>query len=150
MQVWNTAEIHSNIFIVFILYFCLQEPFCPPRPSLPEESVASSEYARDLTDLFTVSEGGITGDFPSKLPSKLFSQDSRHADLIFVCSDGRGVSGHRVVVAATCPALRSLLSLDLGEDQQAQPALASSSQSLLQLTTSGSTTVSPSQSLQYE
>ena len=57
MQVLQYGTINSRLHIIFIeIYFCLQEPFCPPRPSLPVETVAKSEYGRDLNVLFSVSE----------------------------------------------------------------------------------------------
>ena len=73
-------------------------------------------------------------------------QDCRHTDLVFVTSEGEGVSGHRVLLAARCPSLRSLLSLDLSQDLQLP---ASSSDCLLQLR-SGSSTVWPRHSSHYK
>ena len=66
MQVLQYGTINSRLHIIFIeIYFCLQEPFCPPRPSLPGQTVASSDYSRDLNVLFNVSVGEITGALAS-------------------------------------------------------------------------------------
>ena len=58
---YHLHKSNFQLHFILLLYFCLQEPFCPPRPSLPEQTVASSDYARDLNVLFNVSVGGITG-----------------------------------------------------------------------------------------
>ena len=33
----------------------LQEPFCPPKPALPRETVAASQFSEDLHKLYNVS-----------------------------------------------------------------------------------------------
>ena len=35
-------------------YISYQEPFCPPRPSLPQENIIQSQYEQDLQQLHEV------------------------------------------------------------------------------------------------
>jgi len=75
-----------------ILKPLIQEPFCPPRPSLPQEKVDLSGFERDLQKLH---------------------QESRMTDLIFVCCGSIGFSGHKFFLSSVCPILHSLLTMDL-------------------------------------
>ncbi len=72
----------------------LQEPFCPPRPSLPEASDYPSIYLDDL--------------------SKMAAQGN-YSDLIFLCGSV-GFSAHRFVMASASPLLRRILTADYSHD----------------------------------
>ena len=70
-----------------VLNPALQEPFCPPRPKLPEATVLESSYLIDLT--------------------KMTSQQ-KYTDLIFLCGSV-GFSAHRFIMAAASPLLKRIL-----------------------------------------
>lgn len=72
----------------------LQEPFCPPRPSMPEPAVCASSYYEDLLRLFV---------------------DSALSDVIFVCGSV-GFSGHKFLLSSVSPLLHRLFTMDLSSD----------------------------------
>jgi len=72
----------------------LQEPFCPPRSSLPEPSVSVSCYYDDMAKLF---------------------EDSALSDVIFVCGSV-GFSGHKFLLSSVSPLLNRLFTMDLSSD----------------------------------
>ena len=87
-------------------------------------------------------------------PQHILTQDGRNTDVIFVCSDSRGVSGHKFVLAATCPLLCKLFSLDISrgtcpESLEAQVTKSKSLDSILHVKF-GSSTVSPSVNSSYK
>ena len=77
----------TNYNLRRVLNPTLQEPFCPPRPKLPEASVLESSYLTDLTRL---------------------TSQQKYTDLIFLCGTV-GFSAHRFVMAAASPLLRRIL-----------------------------------------
>ena len=77
----------TNYNLRRVLNPTLQEPFCPPRPKLPEASVLESSYLNDLTRL---------------------TSQQKYTDLIFLCGSV-GFSAHRFVMAAASPLLRRIL-----------------------------------------
>ena len=77
----------TNYNLRRVLNPALQEPFCPPRPKLPEASVLDSSYLNDLTRL---------------------TSQQKYTDLIFLCGSV-GFSAHRFVMAAASPLLRRIL-----------------------------------------
>ena len=87
-------------------------------------------------------------------PQHILTQDGRNTDVIFVCSDSRGVSGHKFVLAATCPLLCKLFSLDISrgtcpESLEAQVTKSKSLDSILHVKF-GSSTVCPSVNSSYK
>jgi Rho-related BTB domain-containing protein 1/2 len=72
----------------------LQEPFCPPRPTLPDPAVSPSTYHGDLLSLY---------------------QDSMLCDVIFVCGSV-GFSGHKFLLSAVSPLLHRIFTMDLSSD----------------------------------
>ena len=81
-------------------------------------------------------------------------QDGRNTDVIFVCSDSRGLSGHKFVLAATCPLLDKLFSLDISrgtcpERSEAHVTKSESLDSILRVKF-GSSTVCPSVNSSYK
>ena len=81
-------------------------------------------------------------------------QDGKNTDVIFVCSDSRGLSGHKFVLAATCPLLCKLFSLDISrgtcpESSQAHVTKSASLDSVLHVKY-GSSTVCPSVNSSYK
>lgn len=72
----------------------LQEPYCPPRPSLPTPSLHHSSYGDDLKRLY---------------------EDSTMTDVIFLCGSV-GFSGHKFYLASVSPFLNRLLTMDLTND----------------------------------
>jgi len=106
----------------------MQEPFCPPKPSLPEESVCVSSLHDDLTKLYN---------------------DARNTDVIFVCSDSRGVAAHKFILAATCPLLCNLFSLDITSGSGTSHLAKSESFDSLLHVKFGSSTVCPSINSSY-
>ena len=65
----------------------VQEPFCPPRPKLPEASILESSYLIDLTRM---------------------TNQQKYTDLIFLCGSV-GFSAHRFIMSAASPLLRRIL-----------------------------------------
>jgi len=90
----------------------LQEPFCPPKPSMPLPSVMESSYKEDLIKLF---------------------EDSSQTDVIFV-SGSVGFSGHKFLLSSMSPLLHRLLTMDLSVD----PVTRWSSETSLVSSTGGS------------
>jgi len=78
-----------------VLKPALQEPFCPPKPAMPEPLIAPSSYHEDFVKLF---------------------EDSVHTDVIFVCGSV-GFSGHKFLLSAVSPLLHRLLTMDLTVEQ---------------------------------
>lgn len=74
----------------------LQEPFCPPRPKLPDVTVIASSYSLDM--------------------AKMNAQQN-YTDLIFLCGNV-GFSAHRFMLAASSPLLRRILLTDYSQDLQ--------------------------------
>jgi len=72
----------------------LQEPFCPPRPSLPEASTIQSSYLTDLERM---------------------ARQQNYTDLIFLCGTV-GFSAHRFMMASASPLLRRILTADYSHD----------------------------------
>eukprot|EP00092_Neocalanus_flemingeri_P023709 GFUD01025714.1.p1 GENE.GFUD01025714.1~~GFUD01025714.1.p1 ORF type:complete len:574 (+),score=111.78 GFUD01025714.1:98-1819(+) len=72
----------------------LQEPFCPPRPTMPGPAVSASIYYEDLLRLF---------------------EDSALTDVIFVCGSV-GFSGHKFLLSSVSPLLHRLLTMDISSD----------------------------------
>ncbi len=68
----------------------LQEPFCPPRPSLPEATSIDSSYLIDLLRM---------------------ARQQNYTDLIFLCGSV-GFSAHRFMMASASPLLRRILTAD--------------------------------------
>lgn len=72
----------------------LQEPYCPPRPKLPESKILASTYLEDLTRL-----AGM----------------QYNTDLIFLCGSV-GFSAHKFMMASASPLLRRILTTDYSND----------------------------------
>lgn len=68
----------------------LQEPFCPPRPNLPQVSTLDSSYLLDLARM---------------------ARQGNYTDLIFLCGSV-GFSAHRFMMASASPLLRRILTAD--------------------------------------
>ena len=94
--------IHSRII------FHIKEPFCPPKPSMPDCEVIPSTFSRDLQRLY---------------------QDCSLTDVIFLCGSV-GFSAHRFLLASVSPLLLRLfspeVSLDLQTRWSSETSLASS------------------------
>ena len=71
----------------------LQEPFCPPRPNLPDASNAESTFELDLARM---------------------ARQQNHTDLIFLCGTV-GFSAHRFMMASASPLLRRILTADYSQ-----------------------------------
>jgi len=74
----------------------VQEPFCPPRPKLPEANILESSYLIDLTRM---------------------TNQQKYTDLIFLCGSV-GFSAHRFIMSAASPLLRRILMTDYSQDLQ--------------------------------
>jgi len=96
----------------------LQEPFCPPKPTLPGVTVHHSTYAEDLYHMF---------------------QDSTMMDVIFV-SGSIGFSGHKFFLASVSPLFHRLLSQQMAGPE---PLARSSSETSLVSSCYGSSTLLP-------
>ena len=85
-------------------FLSVQEPFCPPKPSMPEPVIAPSSYHEDLVKLFEVSGSRVVAEWKPIIVVvggfKIFNiQDSVHTDVIFVCGSV-GFSGHKFLLSA--------------------------------------------------
>ena len=112
MEVFPLRKMISdrNNLIHTRIIFHIKEPFCPPKPSMPECEVIPSTFYLDLLRLH---------------------QDSSLTDVIFLCGSV-GFSAHRFLLSSVSPLLHRLfspelsLSLDLQTRSSSETSLASS------------------------
>ena len=111
--------IHSRII------FHIKEPFCPPKPSMPDCEVIPSTFYLDLLRLHQV----WVGLYPSERidwPDPW--QDCSLTDVIFLCGSV-GFSAHRFLLSSVSPLLHRLFSPELSDLQtrcSSETSLASS------------------------